>query len=224
MAKPPGGGWACRVSEKGSVTTLEQTKARPRRFRGRLLTGMLFLILLGGTFVFGAIWTHRDNPPQITTDLISQQLVDVQELATVDYYYTNMGRYENQLNFYGWQVPFTTKRFIVSYDGVIKAGIDLSELRVSIQGTTITVHLPEARILSHEIPEDSIEIFDETHNIFNQISLSDYTGFAGDQREAMEQRAIEGGLLTRAQERARSAVTELLTLMPGMDGYTLKID
>ena len=42
-------------------------------------------------------------------------------IAKRGYYYTNMGRFENQVDFYGWKVPFTTKSFIVSYDGVIKA-------------------------------------------------------------------------------------------------------
>lgn len=202
-----------------------QDKPRRHRFRlrGKLLLVLIAAVVLLGAFVGGVLWSSRDTGPSITSDLIGQQLLDVQELSTVEYFYTNMGRYENQLDFYGWQVPFTTKRFIVSYDGVIKAGIDLSELKVSISGGTIVVALPPAKILSHEIPEESIEVFDETRNIFNQIAIEDYTGFVADQRADVEQKAVEKGLLTQADEKARSAVENLLALMPGMERYTLTV-
>ena len=68
----------------------------------------------------------------VTADLLGQQLRTAQELVSVSYYYTNMARYENQLDFYGWKVPFTTKTFIVSYDGIIKAGVDLSKAAVEV--------------------------------------------------------------------------------------------
>ena len=180
-------------------------------------------VLLTGTFFIGARWSRRESTPVITSDLLSQQLADIEELATVEYCYTNMGRFENKLDFYGWKVPFTTKRFIVSYDGVIKAGIDLSDVKIDVSGDAVTVTLPQAEILSHEIPEDSIQVFDETRNIFNPISISDYTGFTADQRDEMETRAIEGGLLDRASSRAAETVERLLSCVPGMENRTLTV-
>lgn len=141
------------------------------------------------------------------------------------YYYTNMGRFENHLDFYGWKVPFTTKSFIVSYDGVIKAGVDLSEVAVQIdeESKTVTVTLPAGKILSHEIPEDSIQVFDESSNIFNSITIEDYTGFTAEQKSILEQRAIDNGLLAEAEEKAQAAVEAFLSLAPGMDAYALNI-
>ena len=147
----------------------------------------------------------------------------MQELVSVEYHYTNMGKFENQVDFYGWKVPFTTKSFLVSYDGEIKAGVDLSGAVVEVDGETVKVTLPAAEILSHEIPEDSIEVFDESHNIFNPIKIKDYTGFTQSEKLAVEQRAEENGLLSAADEKARAAVESLLTLLPGMDGYALTV-
>ena len=161
----------------------------------------------------------------VTSDLLGQQLRAVEELVSVSYHYTNMARYENQLDFYGWKVPFTTKSFIVSYDGAIKAGVDLSEVTVRIdeENRAVTVTLPAGKILSHEIPEDSIQIFDESNNIFNSITIEDYTGFTAEQKSILEQRAIDNGLLAEAEEKARTTVQAFLSLMPGMDAYTLRI-
>lgn len=202
------------------------SESKPRRrlrLRGKLLGLLILILALGLSFFLGAVLTHRDSAPTITTDLISQQLNGIQELATVEYYYTNMGQYENQLDFYGWKVPFTTKRFILSYDAVIKAGVDLSALDVRVTGDTITITLPEPEILSHEIPEDSIQVFDETHNIFNPIQISDYTGFTRDQKALLEERAIENGLLDKASEQACTVVENLLELLPGIEHYQLTV-
>ena len=195
------------------------------RLKRRLFwaAGAVLLLLLA--FWLGALWRGREQQPVITSDLLGQQLQTVQELASVEYHYTNMGKFENQVDFYGWKVPFTTKRFLVSYDGLIKAGVDLSGATVEVDEVqkSVTITLPESRILSHEIPEDSIQVFDETRNIFNPITIEDYTGFTRDQKAEVEQRAIDEGLLTGASEKAREAVETLAALLPGSGDYTWTI-
>ena len=208
---------------------MRDTETKPRRMglKMKILLILLTLLLICGAvlaaFLCGLRQASQAAEPQITGDLLASQLRSVQELVTVSYYYTNMGRFENQLDFYGWKVPFTTKSFIVSYDGVIKAGVDLEQLQVSIGGGEVTVTLPESRIISHEIPEDSLEVFDESDNLFNHITIEDYTAFTQDQKSAMEQRAVDGGLLDRANQEARTAVDSLLRIMPGLEEYTLTV-
>lgn len=185
--------------------------------------GAVLLLLLA--FWLGALWRGREQQPTITSDLLGQQLRSVQELVSVEYHYTNMGKFENQLDFYGWKVPFTTKSFLVSYDGVIKAGVDLSGAEVDVDELrkAVTITLPESKILSHEIPEDSLQVFDETRNIFNPITIEDYTGFTKDQKAEVEQKAIGEGLLTDAAEKARGAVETFVSLLPGSGTYTWTI-
>ena len=195
------------------------------RLKRRLFWAAGAVLLLRVSFWLGALWRGREQQPVITSDLLGQQLQTVQELVSVEYHYTNMGKFENQVDFYGWKVPFTTKRFLVSYDGLIKAGVDLSGATVEVDEVqkSVTITLPESRILSHEIPEDSIQVFDETRNIFNPITIEDYTGFTRDQKAEVEQRAIDEGLLTGASEKAREAVETLAALLPGSGDYTWTI-
>ncbi len=208
---------------------MRDTETKPRRMglKMKILLILLTLLLICGAvlaaFLCGLRQASQAAEPQITGDLLASRLRSVQELVTVSYYYTNMGRFENQVDFYGWKVPFTTKSFIVSYDGVIKAGVDLEQLQVSIGDGEVTVTLPESRIISHEIPEDSLEVFDESDNLFNHITIEDYTAFTQDQKSAMEQRAVDGGLLDRANQEARTAVDSLLRIMPGLEEYTLTV-
>lgn len=188
-----------------------------------VLAAALIIGAVAGVFLYGVKRGSQEARPVVTSDLLGQQLRAVEELVSVSYHYTNMARYENQLDFYGWKVPFTTKSFIVSYDGIIKAGVDLSKVEVDMDADRITVTLPGSQIISHEIPEDSIEVFDESDNVFNRISITDYTSFTNDQKEAMEQRVLESGLLATADEKAMDAVEALLRYMPGLENYTLCI-
>ena len=82
-----------------------------------------------------------------------------------------MAQFESSNDFYGVKIPFTTKSFILTYDGTVKAGVDLDGAEVSVSGTTVTITLPEAEILSHEIDEDSMEVFDEKTSIFNPFTV-----------------------------------------------------
>lgn len=194
-----------------------------KSWKGKLGIGLMVIALLAASFVMGGRLATKETTPEVTADLIDQRIQSIQELATMEYHYTNMGRYEDQLDFYGWKVPLTKKSFIISYDGLIKAGVDLSKAEVRLGEEKVTVKLPAAKILSHEIPEDSIQVFDETRNVFNPIQIEDYTGFTKDQKEKTEANAIEKGLLTEAGARAERTVADLLALVPGLEGYTIQV-
>ncbi len=189
------------------------------------LKNIIVIVVIAVVFFFvGKIWPSGEEPTAITSDLLSQQIQGISELASVEYNYTNMGKYENQATFYGWKVPFTTKSFILSYDGKIKAGIDMSLVEVHMSGKNINISIPEAKILSHEIDEKSIEVFDETKNIFNQISITDYNQFAIDQKESMENKAKEKGLLEEAQNKAQETIKTFVESMYSSDDeYKIEI-
>ncbi|WP_295859978.1 DUF4230 domain-containing protein [uncultured Oscillibacter sp.] len=155
--------------------------------------------------------------------VVENQLTQISELASVSWSYTNMAQFESSNEFYGMAVPFTTKKFILSYDGKIKAGVDLSRAEVSVSGTEVTVRLPEAEILSHEIDEDSVEIFDEKTSIFNPFTVEDFTAFQADQKAAMEEKALAKGLLTEGLQQARASVRALVE--PSLpEGWTLRME
>ena len=126
---------------------------------------------------------------EMSAVVLENRLTEISELATITYSYTNMAEFENSRDFYGVKLPFTTKSFIITYDGEINAGVDLSKAEVSVRGTRVNITLPEAEILSHQIDEDSIEVFDETTSIFNPLKVEDYQAFNKDQKKKMEEKA-----------------------------------
>lgn len=167
--------------------------------------------------------------PAITGSLVSDRLSALRELVTTEYIYTNSGKYENQnqITIIGQNIniPFTGKRFIVAYDGCIKAGVDLSRAQIEIDGDahTVTITLPESEIISHVTFEDTLVVLDETNNVFNPISIENYSEFVSKQKDSMEAKAIERGLLTNADASARLIVQSFLSQIPGIDAYRLTV-
>lgn len=189
-----------------------------------LILGVLVCAAVGLICFFGGRGSaeSRQESARLDAVVLEARLTEISELAVVDYHYTNMAQFENSSDFYGVRIPFTTKRFILTYDGEIKAGVDLREAGVAVGEGAVTVRLPAAEILSHEMDENSVEIFDERTSIFNPFTVEDFTAFQAAQKAEMEERALESGLLDEATERARENVALLLRpLLP--EGYTLTV-
>ena len=165
---------------------------------------------------------REEKPPVLSSITVENQLQQISQLATVRYSYTNMGQFENSNEFYGINLPFTTKSFIVAYDGTITAGVDLTQAKVTITDQKVTIALPAPQILSHEVDPNSLEVFDETTSIFNPITIEDYTDFQADQQGVMEEKAVQGGLLTQAKGQAEAAIGGLITPLL-QEGQTLEI-
>lgn len=184
---------------------------------------LLIGLALFAAFFYGKKQMKSEMEPEITSSLIYNKLVSAKELTTLKYHYTNMGHFENQNTFYGYKVPFTSKEFIVSYEGLINAGIDLNKMKVNVGDKSIEVRIPAAEILSHEIYEDSLKVYDERESIFNRIDIEDYNDFSKDQKSEIEKKAIKKGLLKEADEESKRAIEEILMGDTILSKYDIKI-
>lgn len=151
---------------------------------------------------------------EIDIHLINAEIQDISELATIEYLYTDAGKFEDPAKIFGKDIPFsfTTKSFIAKWDGAIKAGVDISKVTAEVSESTkeIIVHISKAEILSHEINDESIETLNEKNGLFNKLKVEDVREFDAISKEAMEQRAIENGILDKAFENAKEIIYKLI--------------
>ena len=104
----------------------ENVSLHPLKTAKYLWLGLLLCALVGGVCFLGGRWSAgQSGTTQIDAVVLQNQLTEIRELATVTYAYTNMAQFESSNDFYGVKIPFTTKSFILTYDGTIKAGVDL---------------------------------------------------------------------------------------------------
>lgn len=149
---------------------------------------------------------------EINISLINSQIQDIGELATVEYLYTDAGKFEDPKQVFGKNIPFTTKSFIAKWDGAIKAGIDISKVVAEVDDANkkIIVTIPKAEILSHEIDNESIETLNQKNGLFNPVKVEDIREFDAVSKDAMEKRAIENGILDKAYENAKGIIYRLV--------------
>ena len=163
--------------------------------------------------------------PEIKLDIIYSEIKSISELATMEYLFTDAAEFSDSRQIKTWNIPFTEKSFILKWDGVIKAGVklDLVTIEVNQDEKKITVSVPTAEILSYQIDTESVEILDEKDNIFNKISVDDKIKFDAATEEAIKQRAIENGLLEKAQANAEEILLRLLQANPAIGTeYTIE--
>lgn len=185
----------------------------------KAIGGLIAIFIVCALIFFaGTRFASNSDEPEITSTGITQQLQDIEELATLSYNYTKVGEFSNSLQFNGWDIPLTQKSFLITYDGQLKAGIKMDKIKVDVSNDNITVSIPDIEILSNEIDENSIEVYDESRNIFNPISVNDYATFATSQKEAVEAEAIENGLLSQAATKTQDTIKKYLNAVPGIEG------
>ncbi len=207
-----------------------QTK-RKQIFRDRMFQGFLLAVAVLAAILVAAIASQADMvPPEpgITSELLREQLEYVRDLVTVEYHYTDADKQElpGKKLFNLIPLPFTKKAFIISYDGVIKYGVDISQVGLSVNGISkiVTVEIPRAKIISHEIPEEGFRVLYESNGLFNKIRIDDVTAFRVTQKDKMEHRAAELEMPQQAQEQSGEAISALLRAVPGMEEYTLEVE
>lgn len=106
---------------------------------------------------------------------------------------------------------------------ILFGAYDLSKANVEINDSTIHVTVNKPTVLSNSIDESSIEVYDETKNIFNPISVSDYKAFAFEQKEKALSEAKKKGLLKTAQKNTEKSIKEIISIIPDTDDYTIEV-
>ncbi len=193
-----------------------------------LLAALLIGVIAGAFLFFGAVNLNIvQSQPEVTGKVVLRELESASSLITTRYNYSKVGKYENSLEINGWSIPLTDKFFILTYDGQALLGCDLDTAQVDVNKSakTITVTLDPVKILSSSIDEKSIEVYDESKNLFNPISVNDYKEFASRQKEAVKEEIRSKPVFEEAKENTVKAITEILGLTDGIrDVYTVQVE
>lgn len=172
------------------------------------------------------IAVYEEASREIDINVVNVEIQEIGELATLEYLYTDAGKFEDPKQLFGKDVPFTTKSFIAKWDGIIKAGVDISQVTAEVDSNSkeVVVHIPKAEILSHEIDSESVETLDQKNGLFNPVSVEDVREFDAESKEKMENRAIENGILDKAFENAESIIEKLIDPMIQEFEYTVRFE
>lgn len=131
---------------------------------------VVVILVIGGSYF---LFRTDNGKPKITNETIGVQVKELKELATIQYKYKEIASREDWNTLFNIKLPFTKSSFIVSYTGILKLGIDLSETKVDVDenSKTIKVTLPESKVLSNELDLKSLKVYDEKNLFLIQLKL-----------------------------------------------------
>lgn len=182
----------------------------------KLFLGIVVVALMAGVF-FGTKMYYAPDTKSVTKSgdgivseekehsakIISDGFKNMGELATQEYYFTQVEQFSDKKKLKGISIPFTSSSYTISYDGTIKAGIDFAAIEVEEEGDKIIVTIPKAKILSTELDDNSFKVYDEKSSVFNKIEVSDVNDSIANLKENATKKADEKGLLEKADNNAR---------------------
>ena len=164
-----------------------------------------------GTKKEGGLITEKQT---IDVEIIRDGLRNMSFLVTEEYYFTEVLSNKKTVSFL---FPIGEESYMVSYDGYIPAGIDFSRIGVTVDedARTITVSLPEAEMKDPVIDYESIQILDEKHTIFTDITAEERNKAVLEFQENARKKALEKGILKRAEENAELVVQNFVMSTAG---------
>lgn len=190
-----------------------------------MLLAALVILLVAAAIVVRPSW-FRVGEERITADSIGASFNAVAELAVEEYVYSNVGSFDKEgLVLRGFEVPFTGRNFLVSYDGVVRAGVkhaDAITAEVDNAAQQLQLTVPQVEVLSSTIDAESVVVHDQSMNPLNQVRVEDVTEFIAEQERSAKDQAVEQGLLDRASDRVEDLLeSHARALIAGtpLEGY-----
>ncbi|MBR5266016.1 MAG: DUF4230 domain-containing protein [Clostridia bacterium] len=156
-----------------------------------------------------------------------EQIRSICQLATLECHYNNVatGIKEKHAGLAGL---FEKERdYWVEYNGIVKLGIDMDKVDISISGNTVTVAIPSAQVMGSDIDTSSFRVVSSEDGFLNknEITVEDQQKTVAEGQQEMIKTANENdSLLAVAQNRAKTLIKNYIDTMGEIAGkeYTIK--
>jgi hypothetical protein len=148
---------------------------------------------------------YKGSTPDIDSQYISSKLEEASDLTTAVLTYNGLVKYSDG------DIPFITqKSFSMIYSAEVRAGIDMSKIKVEVTDDKVIVTLPEVEIQGINVDSDSLEFFDEKAAIFNWTDKDDVVEAVAAAENDVSENADINGLKERSRTQAEEIIKGLL--------------
>lgn len=167
--------------------------------------GVLAAVLcFGAGFQVGRMVSEKKEG-KITSTAISQSLNDCSDLTTAYLNYRGIIKYSQG------DIPWINKKsFSMVYDAQLKAGTDLSKVKVQVSGAKITIKIPAVELQSVDVDTRSLEFYDEHLALFNWTHKEDTAVAVNKAKEDAQEKADVEELKQTAGKQAQKAVSKII--------------
>ncbi len=159
-----------------------------------------------------------------------EEIQNICKLATLECYYNNVASSTKSAGTGIMHIGEKERKFWIEYTGVATIGIDVSKVKITVEGKNVTVSVPDAelqgelKVISSEL---SSENYVQTEDGFfneNKITAEDQTAAIAVAQEEMKKQVLEDTeLMTRAKDRAKNLIRNYIEQLGEAAGVTYEI-
>ena len=182
-----------------------------------------FIALLSVPVLLLSACGSSEEKSPLTPDV--SQMKTICELSVMDCYYHNVAKFydKDAEKFLFWTKD---KEFWIEYSGIVRLGVDVDQVAVAVNGNTVTVTLPEAKVLGCKVDPDSLS--EDSYIVADgsaSITADDQTAaFAAAQKDMEDSAAGDTVLLSMARDRARQLLENYIQNLSDMTGQSYTIE
>jgi hypothetical protein len=176
----------------------------------RIRFSFILLILLSfSVSLVSCSWFRDEKKP---TDII-HQLQEMSDMATVEYTISKVVKVDDAPGWY----KYGERKLLISCKARIKAGISMAEILeddISVSGNSITLYIPQSRVISLNMDPESIhEEYSKTGLFRSTFTNEERYNFLQQAEKEIKENIAEMGILARADAHAVSFFESWLRLM-----------
>lgn len=180
-----------------------------------MATILIILALVASVAINVLLFTRKKDRKQHNISVRSTILAGIQnvsELATVRETFQSIVTFSEgvKIPFLSANIPGTTRKFMLKYNGTIICGCDLSKAQVSENvNNKVIISLPHSEITDIYADMNTLEVYDQYAGIFTSVKLEDQNREILSDLEKVKAHEIERGILAHSDENARKVLSSV---------------
>lgn len=182
-----------------------------------ILVGIIGLLALVAVVAFFQIGGGKEREAEITVVSTLERIINVSDLSTFTAVYNGIAEVKDEKD------PDEVD-YYVSYEARVEAGIDFSNVNISLKDGVITVDIPDVKINDIIVDISSLDFlfFD---NSANKLTVSEQA-FKACEEDARSESESQEAILELAQQNAENVVKALVKpIIDQLDeGYDLVVE
>lgn len=183
----------------------------------KYLIALLVLLSFVLGFFFGIRYAESKIKTKVDSAVVLEKIKDILKIATVE---ANISEIYHHKDFQWFDLSPFRKTAIIRLQAKVLAGLDLDTSAISISEKDRTIHIiynPSPKILSID---HVLDYYDLQQGTFNYFTPEELTALQADAKQKVTDKAVQAGVLNRAEER-RIELFKGLQMMAEQMGYKL---
>lgn len=189
-----------------------------KRIKSYFVPSIITMIVsvVGTFFIMQSFFSYMskdENKATISNTIVEEKLSQIDQWSTSDFKYSGVYSKTSPRVVFGQRVPFADNNIEIEYEGVIKVGYALEDIRTEVNNTTrvIKVKLPSPEVFDNYIILDTLKIKEE-NNILNPLHVSDLPKyFDSVESDELARAEKEYNIYAEAEKKAKETISAILS-------------